>query len=549
MRPDEFSPPPAAGPPAEPATTPLQPQQQASIEELLALAKTFLAAQQSSAPPQSTATPAAPPSGAEPGAEPTSARERRKFFKLTAEQVAAAAARTSSAPAEPEPGAPGPTEADPAYGLPADPSLPADPLAPETAGDIGTGQDAAPGDETFRRRRGARITPQLGHTQRPTRRTSRLPFWISGITLLAGLGIGWWVYPRLQRPMPASAEAPSLPVPSGNAPGAAELLQMPPLPPGSVAARAISPEPVTVRALALVDEGLAAEKAKEPAKAVRFYEQAYALDPRVPGAAYRLAELAMRQGDLPRATTWVNRALSVGENTADCYALRGLLAGRTGNSRTAIESLTAATRAEPLNSRWYFFLAQTLRRGGKLQEAAHRLQQAIQRVDDAQQEEFFNFVLRLTRIEMGEAEQIVPELGAKLSLAVPPPDWLLTGAAIELQRGRVEQAAALMTRAFQNQQRAYIASRLEDVFFRNFETTRELSPFYAAYSLRGGGGNAPDPTGNPRSAALVAPGLMPSAVLLQQPPAQQRSLFQTAPPAPVGIGPTPAPAGNGNGNR
>lgn len=563
--------PPAAATPAAGASPPASPQ--INLAELLALAKTVLAQQQQQAGTGSVAPP--PPTVAAPApaaAEPR-AWERKKFFKLTPEQAAAAAAAragqlspaavVATDPAGEMSGAAGGDGL--AYGAPAAAALAVDPLAPMAATDGTDDADAAAaadpeedvllaGDDVPRRRRGARITPQLGRTTRPPRKPSRLPLWISAITLAVGLGLGWVVYPRLQKPVPPPTLAPETQTSNSKAPATAELMALPPLPPDSVAARANAPEPATARALVLVDQGLTAEKAREIDKAARLYEQAYNEDARVPGAAYRLAEIAMRRGDFSRATLWVNRALAVGENTAACFGLRGVLAVRGGNLRAGISSLTAATNAEPLNSRWYFFLAQMLRRGGRLQEAEQRIVQAIARAEEPQQEEYFNFILRLTRIELGQGVKFLPELQTKLNVPNPQADWLLTGAALELQRGRLAEAATLMGRAFQNQSRIYAASRLDDVYFRNFETTKELSPFYATYLPRGS--SAPDPAATSRSGALVSPGLMPSVTQMQQPPGQQDQqaplLLQQPPTRPAqgpgqgsGILPMPpAPGGN-----
>ncbi|MBV9126479.1 MAG: hypothetical protein JO117_00175, partial [Verrucomicrobia bacterium] len=181
---------------------------------------------------------------------------------------------------------------------------------------------------------------------------------------------------------------------------------------------------------------------------------------------------------------------------------------------------------DPQTARWYFYLAQALRRSGNLQEALVRMRQASERAEEPQQAEFFQFIVRLTQIELGQVNELLTETAAKLQSPAPPADWVLTAAAIDLQRGQPEQAAKLLSQVFQQQPASYAAARLDDVFFRNYATVREMAPLYAKYLPEGAGVVPADAarTVKPPAVSLLPPGATSPGPLLNPLP--------TPPPAP-----------------
>jgi tetratricopeptide (TPR) repeat protein len=179
---------------------------------------------------------------------------------------------------------------------------------------------------------------------------------------------------------------------------------------------------------------------------------------------------------------------------AAAYRLRGTLLNRVGGATRGIGDFEQATQIDPFDAQNFYFLGEALRRAGKPQEALVRLKQAFDRLREPAFESEYRLKIRLTQIELGEEQEFVPEMAQRLAENPPPPDWLLTAAAVDMEHRDFAAAATHLERARQYMDKQVFALRMRDYFFYSYRIYPPLARFFAV-----------DPTAVPAPSASETP--------------------------------------------
>lgn len=245
--------------------------------------------------------------------------------------------------------------------------------------------------------------------------------------------------------------------------------------------------------LQLIDQAMAAEAAKNYAKAIALLEQAQRDAGHIYGLNYRLAALCREANEMPRVLPLLNLSIAQGEEVAACYNLRGTFSNQYERTAQGPGDLEKATQLDPFNARYLFGWGEALRRAGKLQSALAQLHRAVDRLQEPALLPSYALKVRLTQLALDQENSFAAELTAKLKLIPPPTDWLLTAAAVEMRHGNFSAAAEDLARI-----RALIGAGettllLQDVYFENFAREKELSEFFEG------------PAASASSAALTLP--------------------------------------------
>lgn len=229
-------------------------------------------------------------------------------------------------------------------------------------------------------------------------------------------------------------------------------------------------------ALKQLGEGLDAQLAREPEKALRKFAEALELDPKLKGARYQMAVAAYQAGDNEGAKKYAGEAMAAGENLAEAQILLGTIAAREGDHATAAAAFGAAVAADPVNAMAYYNWSESLRHQGKPQEALEKLNMALTRNPG---EPLYALKQRLARIEAGDnVEALSAETRSQVNLEPPSGDWLLTAAAIDLSHGDSASAAQMLEGARRNMQPILFFGILqEDPFFRKYHKDPAVAPF------------------------------------------------------------------------
>ena len=230
--------------------------------------------------------------------------------------------------------------------------------------------------------------------------------------------------------------------------------------------------------IGLLDQAMAAEAASDYVKAIELLERAQRDAGHIYGLSYRLAALCYKANEMPQVLPLLNQSIADGEEVAASYSLRGTLSDQIEGTPQDPCDLEKATRLEPLNARYFFVWGEALRHAGKPQLALRQLQRAVERAQEPALAAIYALKLRLTQIELGQADAFAGELADKLKDAPPPVDWLLTAAADEMHRGDFPAAAVMLGRIRGLVGVRETARQLDDVFFKSFAGEAELAPFF-----------------------------------------------------------------------
>ena len=253
-----------------------------------------------------------------------------------------------------------------------------------------------------------------------------------------------------------------------------------PASPRAVARPAEAPVTLSPGTMDLLDQAMVAETAADYAKAIQLFGQAQHEAGHVYGLNYHLASLCYKANEMTQVFPLLDLSISDGEEVAACYSLRGTLLNQSEGTSQEPGDLEKATRLEPLNARFFFSWGEALRRAGKPELALPQLQRAVERVQEPALAPTYLLKLHLTQIELEQGDALNGELAEKLKEVPPASDWLLTSAALEMQRGDYPAAAQAL-----DKMRAQVGDRellrqLKDVFFKRFTRQPELSRFFDA---------------------------------------------------------------------
>ncbi len=231
--------------------------------------------------------------------------------------------------------------------------------------------------------------------------------------------------------------------------------------------------------LAKIDEALAAESAGDTRRANELLQSVKDGGAQVRGLDYHLALLNFSNGELARVLPQLNQSIAKGEEVAACYNLRGTLANRQGGVNRGIADLELASKIDPFNARYAFFLGEALRRRGQPQAALVALRQAYHRLREPALEGMYLLKIRLAELELGQAADFSAELAVRLAATPPPLDWVLTAAAVELHRGNMPAAAEYLEKAHNLVPERELLMRLRDFYFYGFSDRKELEKYFA----------------------------------------------------------------------
>ena len=263
-------------------------------------------------------------------------------------------------------------------------------------------------------------------------------------------------------------------------------------PPAGAEAGAVGGAPTVTldpAAARMIDEAMAAEQDGNPGKATELLLKVQKNFPKVRDVDYRLATLALEQGDSAKALILLNAAIAKGEQAAAAYRLRGSILNRkggmgkrgVGRGMGGMNDFESATLLDPFSADNYYYWGEALRHAGKPQAALVKLQQAMDRLREPEQdlEPGYRLKIRLALIELGRENEFAPELAAMLAANPPPPDWLLTAAAIDLQHHDLAGAAGYLERASQLMDKDLFELRMHDYFFFSYRFEKPLAKYFA----------------------------------------------------------------------
>ena len=280
------------------------------------------------------------------------------------------------------------------------------------------------------------------------------------------------------------------------APVADALPGAPTLDADGVPVPALSPD-----AAKTIDEAMATEQDRDFKKATDLLLRVKKDFPQVRGVDYRLASLALEQNDPYKAMPLLNRAIIENEQPAAAYRLRGTIVNRRGGVSRGMNDFENATMVDPFSAESFYFWGEALRRAGKPQAALVKLQQAIDRLREPELEAEYRLKIRLAMVELGREKEFAPEMAARLAEDPPPPDWLLTAAAIALQHRDFAQASNFMEKASHLMDKDLFVMRMRDYYFFGYRFEKPVEKFFA-FAVTGSPASAPAPAvGAPDAAA------------------------------------------------
>jgi tetratricopeptide (TPR) repeat protein len=195
-----------------------------------------------------------------------------------------------------------------------------------------------------------------------------------------------------------------------------------------------------VSANELVEQALASEHTSLWRDAAQRLMAAKHKDLKYRGILFRVAKMAYDRGDFDTADKLSERAVAFGENVDTANYLRGLIATRHRDLPAAERFFEAAATAEPFTADYYYYWAEALRMDHHPHDAVSRYEQAAHRARDDQDATVCQFKVRMARLEGGENAKLKAEIEKKGSTGSLPLDWLMTGAALAIQEGRIEDA-------------------------------------------------------------------------------------------------------------
>ena len=234
----------------------------------------------------------------------------------------------------------------------------------------------------------------------------------------------------------------------------------------------------------LIDEAMAAEQDRDFDRATDLLLKVQKDFPQVRDVDFRLANLALEQGDSAKALLSLNRAIAKGEQAAAAYKLRGSILNRKasvakGGLGKGMNDFETATMIDPFSAENFYFWGEALRHAGKPQAALVKLQQAVDRLREPELEAEYRLKIRTTMVELGREKEFAPEMAAMLAEDPPPPDWLLTAAAIGLQHHDFADAANYLEKASRLMDKDLFELRMRDYFFFSYRFEKPLAKYFA----------------------------------------------------------------------
>jgi tetratricopeptide (TPR) repeat protein len=220
-----------------------------------------------------------------------------------------------------------------------------------------------------------------------------------------------------------------------------------------------------VSAEELIETALAAERRGDWQDSADRFLAAKRKNLALSGILFRVGKSAFDHGDVASADKAFEQAIRFGENLPVANYYRGLIAVQRHELPAALHFFEAATNAEPFLADLYYYWGEALRLDQHPREAIRRYQQAVERTPHSQDATLCQFKIRLARIEAVEGSKVSEELEQMRQAGPLSVDWLMTDAALQLQAGKISEAAQLIAQAKEKGQTGLFVTCAGDTIF------------------------------------------------------------------------------------
>ena len=233
-------------------------------------------------------------------------------------------------------------------------------------------------------------------------------------------------------------------------------------------------------------KALAADHAGDLTTALRLIDELSKDLPSSPALAAYRETLNTRLGSFFDAEASLVRWLdsnTAPDVSATINAARGFNFVRKRQFDSAPDCFAAVALADPFDATNLLHWGETLRRNGNLEEAVAKFQDALSRLPVTTapsveaQREYIAYEQRLTQIEEGRQAELQPELDQYLGAPAPSGYWLMTAAAVALEKRDMPGAADALKKAQVVFPPDQFRTLLADYFFHSFASRPELKVF------------------------------------------------------------------------
>jgi tetratricopeptide (TPR) repeat protein len=254
--------------------------------------------------------------------------------------------------------------------------------------------------------------------------------------------------------------------------------QSPPV--GEVLAAA-PPPPAAWRAptMEVLGRALVADQAGDLKLASKLVTELAAAEPNLPGLGRYLASLETRAGNFIAAENGLLALGNAGLELPQVLYLRAFNVARQRRFDDVSKLLLSSLALDPLPADPHYQMAELLRRQGKLTDAVLMARQALLRVRPGSgvSRSTIALKLRLAQIEDGQTAEVETALAEAMKFPPVAAEWIVTAAALALQRGNVVAAAEWLGKARAILPRDEFNGWVDDYFFRQHSTAPELAAF------------------------------------------------------------------------
>ena len=161
------------------------------------------------------------------------------------------------------------------------------------------------------------------------------------------------------------------------------------------------------------------------------------------------------------------------------HVLRGLIQARNNQQTRSNESFDLATRSAPFEFKTFMIWADVLRRFGSNQKALERLDQALLRTHEPNEDDTLQLKRRLTLIALDRGSEFEGELTRQLGQTPVSGDWSLVAMASAAQKGDFKSAAEFLEKAKGQLSVGAFSDRLKDPLLMQWCYEKELAPYFA----------------------------------------------------------------------
>ena len=229
------------------------------------------------------------------------------------------------------------------------------------------------------------------------------------------------------------------------------------------------------RALEWLQVAAVAQSQGDWKAADQLYDEARSIDPALRGIDYQQAVSAYQQRQFDRARNWLESSLQRGEEVVAAHNLLGVMLGVEGRHEAALAEFELAKQADGSDPQAYFNASESLRLLSRPADAEKELLRATELRPD---ETLYAFKRRMAIIDRGNDDSLLSSTREMLSLTPPTPDWIMTAAAISLQRKNFGDAAAMLHQARQAMNPMLFYAMLQDPLFTRHVEHKLIAPFF-----------------------------------------------------------------------